>query len=114
PEIQSSVPDEKWQKDIRSLAERENVFCKLSGVVTEIVPSITEWDESLIRPYYEVVLDAFGADRLMFGSDWPVCLLRSSYQKWFETVKTWTAELSETEQANFWEKNARHAYNLEA
>ncbi|MFM9063895.1 MAG: amidohydrolase family protein, partial [Pirellula sp.] len=63
-------------------------------------------------PYWDVALEAFGPDRLMFGSDWPVCLLRSSYADWVAAVSVLAKDLSPQQQANFWGGNANRAYNL--
>lgn len=112
PTIRQSEFDHAWETNLRALAQRENVFCKFSGVVTEVRDA--SWDFELIRPYWNVALDAFGADRLMFGSDWPVCLLRTKYCQWLEAVEALAAELSPSEQAAFWSGNARRAYGLDA
>lgn len=112
PDIQSAKPAEDWAKHIAELAKRERVFCKVSGMVTEISPSITEWTPELLRPYFDIVLEAFGPDRLMFGSDWPVCLLRCDYERWADTVNTFIAELSADEQAAIRGGTAMRAYHL--
>ena len=111
PDIQSSTPDPEWAGNLAELAKRENVSCKISGMVTEVASSI-EWDADLLRPYFEVAWEAFGAERLMFGSDWPVCLLRSGYRHWVETVRSWTDSLSDSEQAAFWGETAASCYGL--
>ena len=69
---------EPWATQIRALAAHENVACKLSGMVTEA--DWAAWSVDDLRPYAEVVLDAFGPERVLFGSDWPVCLLAASYE----------------------------------
>lgn len=97
PKIKHAVFDENWAKNIRLLAERENVVCKLSGLVTEVTSGT--WNEELLKPYFDVVLEAFGSERLMFGSDWPVCLLQATHTKWVDTVQSFIASLSSTEQA---------------
>lgn len=76
PSIRTSEID-SWAKQIRVLATNPNVWCKISGLVTEA--SWTHWRPADFYPYLDVIFDAFGADRLMFGSDWPVCLLAASY-----------------------------------
>ncbi|QEG42031.1 amidohydrolase family protein [Roseimaritima ulvae] len=111
PTIHPGRMDEAWEAAIRDLARRPQVSCKFSGVVTEIVDQ-GEWSLETIRPYWDVVLEAFGPSRLMFGSDWPVCLLRSQYASWVQAVEQLTAPLSETEQTAFWSGNAIQAYNL--
>ncbi|MEU6412739.1 amidohydrolase family protein [Microbispora sp. NPDC046933] len=75
-----------WAGLIRELAASPNVTCKLSGMITEA--RWDDWDAARLRPYAEVVLDAFGPDRLMFGSDWPVCLLAGSLPAWAGAADT--------------------------
>ncbi len=70
------------------------------------------WQVEDFRPYFEVVLDAFGIDRIMFGSDWPVCNLAASYQQVVEIAEYLVSELSESERNKFWAKNARTAYAI--
>jgi L-fuconolactonase len=84
-----------WADQIRELAGQVNITCKLSGLVTEA--DWFDWTVDDLRPYVNVVIDAFGPDRLMFGSDWPVCLLASSYQRWVDTVDELIADLSPDE-----------------
>ncbi len=98
PVISGKGVDGEWERLIRELAKREEVACKVSGMVTEVAADETVSPE-LMRPWFEVVLDAFGAERLMFGSDWPVSLLRTTYGEWADCVKGWTADLSPDEQA---------------
>lgn len=86
-----------WAENVRELARRENVYCKISGMVTEA--DWTHWNEERLAPYLEVVLEAFGPYRLMFGSDWPVCLIASSYQRWFQVVTQAISRLSAEEQS---------------
>jgi len=109
PQIEGA-PDASWCGLIKDLARRPNVCCKLSGLVTE-VPG-WEWTPSLLRPYYETVLEAFGPQRLMFGSDWPVCLWASSYERWLGTVLEWVADLNETEQEWILSRSANEFYGL--
>jgi L-fuconolactonase len=110
PCIRKGVFDEAWATGIRELAQRENVSCKISGMITEVRDDT--WDAELLRPYFETVIDAFGAQRVMFGSDWPVCLLRGNYQAWAETVSEMTSTLSPDEQAALWGGNAARIYGL--
>jgi len=110
PVIRRDAFDEAWARNIRELANRERVSCKLSGMVTEVRDP--EWDTALLRPYFETVLEAFGVERLMFGSDWPVCLLRSEYADWVACVEELVAGLSEDEQAAFWGGNVARIYGL--
>jgi len=100
-----------WQRYIRELAQRENVYCKLSGMVTEA--DWQSWSSGNLRPYFDIVLEAFGPARLMMGSDWPVCLLAATYSRWIETVQGWTEGLSAAEQQRIFGGTAREVYRLE-
>lgn len=100
-----------WKKNIQELAKRENVSCKISGMVTEA--DFGNWTPAQLQPYFEVVLEAFGPARLLFGSDWPVCLVATSYKNWADLVKKTISTFSETEQANIMGKNAVKIYNLQ-
>jgi L-fuconolactonase len=99
-----------WRENIRELARREHVACKLSGVVTEA--DYHAWTETEILPYLEIVLEAFGPERVAFGSDWPVCLVATAYADWFQLVSRFISTLSETEQHWFWEGTAKEVYKL--
>jgi L-fuconolactonase len=99
-----------WLDNMRELARRPNVWCKLSGVVTEA--DSRSWTEQGLRPYLEGALEAFGPRRLMFGSDWPVCLVATGYADWAALAGRFVSRLSETEQEAFWSGNAREAYRL--
>ncbi|MCR3747536.1 amidohydrolase family protein [Lentzea californiensis] len=100
----------EWAELIRALAAHENVTCKLSGLVTEA--DWKSWDVVSLRPYFEVVLDAFGPERLMFGSDWPVCLLAATYEEWLGAARELVSELSPGEQAAIFSETARRVYAL--
>jgi L-fuconolactonase len=99
-----------WRENLRELARRPNVWCKLSGVVTEA--DYGSWTEDSIRPYLETALEAFGPKRLMFGSDWPVCLVACDYLRWSAVASRFVATLSCDEQEQFWYLNAETAYAL--
>jgi L-fuconolactonase len=101
---------EPWRTNIRRLAERDNVYCKVSGLVTEA--DWQRWTEAQLSVYLGTVLDAFGPYRLMFGSDWPVCLVASSYEKWYEVVSRFCEKLSRDEQARIFGGTAIEAYRL--
>ncbi|MDE3200029.1 MAG: amidohydrolase family protein [Acidobacteriota bacterium] len=88
---------EPWASEIQALAQSDNVSCKLSGMVTET--TWREWKAEDFRPYMEVVLEAFGPERLMIGSDWPVCLLSADYGEAMGLVKDFIGTLSSDEQA---------------
>lgn len=110
PVIRSEGLDRDWEKGFRELAKRPNVMCKFSALVTEVRDP--KWSVELLRPYWDVAIEAFGPERLMFGSDWPVCLLRSSYADWVAAVSVYASQLSQDEQSNFWGRNANRAYRL--
>lgn len=104
---------EPWATLLKELAKRDNLVCKLSGVSTEA--DHKEWTEKQLQPYMETALNAFGADRLMFGSDWPVSLLATNYKEWHDIVERFVnAQLSEDERTKFWHTNAVKAYGLNA
>jgi L-fuconolactonase len=99
-----------WRERITELARRGNVYCKVSGMATEA--DWQSWTEADLRPYFDTVLEAFGAKRLMMGSDWPVCLLATGYERWFEVLDGWTAVLSKTERERFCGGTAEEVYKL--
>ena len=101
---------EPWQRDIRRLAAHENVWCKVSGMVTEAAWG--GWTQDDYTPYLDVVFDCFGVDRLMFGSDWPVCTLSGSYSQVVGIVETYIAALSAAEQAKIMGGVASEFYQL--
>jgi L-fuconolactonase len=101
---------EPWARQMRELAQRPNVYCKLSGMVTEA--HYESWTEAELRPYFDVVLEAFGPHRLMFGSDWPVCLVACEYLRWHRLVSNWVSRLSFEEQARVLGGTAAMAYKL--
>lgn len=110
PRIKAGV-FEPWNMSIHELAKRPNVYCKVSGMVTEADYSL--WTEAQLRPYFDAVLDAFGPQRLMFGSDWPVCLVSCSYQRWHQLVSGWVESLSPDETARILGGTAIEAYKLQ-
>lgn len=99
-----------WQSFIVELAHRPNVYCKVSGMVTEA--DYQAWTPEQLRPYFDTVLSAFGAKRVMFGSDWPVCLVACEYGRWAEIVRGWIAELSQAEQDRILGGSAAEAYGI--
>jgi L-fuconolactonase len=101
---------EPWARNIRELARRPHVSCKLSGMVTEA--DVTTWTPAQLQPYFDVVIEAFGARRLLFGSDWPVCLAGVGYAHWKTTVANALRSLSVTEQAAIFGDNAQTFYRL--
>jgi len=110
--VVEGAPPAAWRAQITELARRPNVFCKFSGVVTE-VPGWS-WTPQLLRPYFEVVLQAFGPERLMFGSDWPVCLVAAEYTRWLAFVKDSLAPLTPAEQSAIMGGTATKFYKLKS
>lgn len=102
---------EPWAAQVRQLAAHPNVHCKLSGLVTEA--DWSEWTVDGLRPYVDVVLEAFGPNRLMFGSDWPVSLLASPYGRWVSAAEELTSSLSEDEHTALFGGTARLTYGLD-
>lgn len=100
----------EWTKDIRKIAGLPNVYCKVSGMATEA--HWQQWNEATFRPYLDVVVDAFGMDRLMYGSDWPVCLLAADYEANMNIVKHYFSSFSAEEQNRFFGGNAIQFYQL--
>lgn len=109
PRIKDGVLD-PWRKNIKELARRNNVFCKISGMVTEA--NWDTWKYETLRPYLETVLEAFGPKRLMFGSDWPVLLVAGNYHGWLQTVKHVIEPLSAPERLRILSGTATEAYRL--
>jgi L-fuconolactonase len=101
-----------WRENIKELAKRPNVYCKISGMVTEADPK--HWTPQDLKPYIDTVLEAFGPRRLMFGSDWPVCLSGVTYTRWHDHVKKAIAALSPAEQDRILGGTAVEAYGLKA
>ena len=102
---------EPWAADIGLIADGTNALCKLSGLVTEAKP---DWSVDDLRPYVDHLLSSFGAGRLMFGSDWPVCTLASSYQRWVDAAESLVAGCSAGERLAIFGGNAAQFYRLPA
>ena len=109
PKIKAHVM-EPWKQNLVELAKRPNVYCKLSGMVTEA--DHEKWTPADLQPYIDTVLAAFGPKRLMYGSDWPVCLLASPYKRWFDTLSAAISKLSDSERARILGGTAIEAYAL--
>jgi L-fuconolactonase len=101
---------EPWRTGIRKLSKRSNVYCKLSGMVTE--DTWSRWSIESLRPYLDTVVEAFGIDRLMAGSDWPVCLVATSYDRWWKTLRNYFADFNANERAAIFGATAIRIYNL--
>jgi len=99
-----------WASLMKAISEYPNVYCKLSGMTTEA--DYNNWTSEQIEPYMQLVLDSFGANRILFGSDWPVCLVAGNYTKTKELVTNFIAKLNSEEQAAIMGGNAIEFYNL--
>ena len=99
-----------WASDIKELAKYKNVYCKLSGMVTEA--DWNHWQFENFKKYLSVAFDTFGSDRLMFGSDWPVCLLAGSYEHVVKIIDLFIENLEQEEKNNIMGGNACNFYNL--
>jgi len=110
PDIKNGRIDE-WKNEIEKIGKYENVYCKISGMVTEA--SWKSWKQEDFIPFIDVVIETFGPNRIMYGSDWPVCLVAASYKKVVGIVKEYFSSFSESEQELFFGGNAVRFYNLE-
>jgi L-fuconolactonase len=100
----------EWKKGIEAIAQYDNVHCKLSGMVTEA--DWKNWKKEDFSPYMDTVVGSFGMKRVMFGSDWPVCLVAASYQEMLGIVNVYFSSFSHSEQEQFFGLNAARFYNL--
>jgi L-fuconolactonase len=101
---------EPWRAQIRELARRPHVSCKLSGLVTEA--DYRAWTPEALQPYVETVIESFGPTRVLFGSDWPVCLVACAYDAWVRLVRAYVARLSADEQRAILGGTATRVYRL--
>ncbi len=101
---------EMWKKNIEDLSKHDNVFCKVSGLLTEA--DWLQWQYEDFLPYLDIVFESFGTDRTMFGSDWPVCLLAASYRDAKAIVEKYIETFSKAEKENFMGRNARKFYKI--
>ncbi|HET8828633.1 MAG TPA: amidohydrolase family protein [Pelobium sp.] len=109
PDIKSGKITD-WAVQMKEVAAYQNLYCKVSGMVTEA--DWLNWKYEDFEPFIDVAFNTFGADRLMFGSDWPVCNLAGGYQKVVELVERYTKQLSNLEQEKFWGLNASEFYKI--
>ena len=109
PEIKTKSSVE-WAALMRNVAANSNVYCKLSGLVTEA--DWNHWKKEDLRPYLDVVFDAFGPERLMFGSDWPVCLLAATYQQVLEIIEDYLQDCAADVKEKIFGDNAVQFYRL--
>jgi L-fucono-1,5-lactonase len=100
-----------WQEQLRELAKAPNVCCKVSGLITEAEHGA--WQNKDFRPYLDVAFEAFGEDRLLFGSDWPVCLLSGSYAQVVELLDDYLSGFDQITREKIWGGNAARIYNLD-
>lgn len=110
PEIRAGLL-EPWATRMKAVAEHANVWCKVSGLVTEA--DWRHWRPDHMRQYLDIVYDAFGPDRLMFGSDWPVCLLAATYGDVLQLVEDWSGGLSAPVREGLFGLNAARFYGLD-
>ena len=109
PDIRAHLLD-PWRDHIQELAALPNVVCKMSGLVTQA--DHQQWGAQDLAPYVMHILNTFGEDRVLFGGDWPVLLLASSYHRWVQVLEDLTSHLSRTAKQKFWSENARRCYRL--
>lgn len=101
---------EPWRTEMQELARAENVYCKLSGMVTEA--NWKSWEQTQFQPYLDVVMEAFGPRRVMYGSDWPVCTVAASYGQQYDIISDYISMLSPSEKAQIMGENAVHFYHI--
>ncbi|ADV81882.1 amidohydrolase family protein [Terriglobus saanensis] len=99
-----------WERDFRALARRENVCCKLSGLVTEA--DWNTWTEESLRPVFDIMVESFTPQRMMAGSDWPVCTVATNYDAWWSLLRRGVAKLSDAEQTAVLGGTAERIYKL--
>jgi L-fuconolactonase len=110
PDIRGNKLHAEWQSAIRAVAVHKQVYCKISGIVTEA--DWKKWKPADLKPYLDTVVEAFGTDRIMFGSDWPVCLVAASYAEVIGVFRDYFSSFSKDEQDAFFGGNAITFYNL--
>jgi len=109
PGIKQQLLD-SWQADLHKLAALPNIVCKISGMVTEA--DHEGWQPADLEPFINIALEVFGEERVLFGSDWPVASLASSYRRWYETLEALTARLPVSARRKLWAENARRFYRM--
>jgi predicted TIM-barrel fold metal-dependent hydrolase len=109
PDVKAQALD-PWRAQIRELSNLPNVFCKISGLVAYANP--TNWQPEDLRPFVDHVIESFGWDRVMFGSDWPVCNLAASYGRWVAMLMSLTHTAGEGNQQKLFHDNAIRIYRL--
>ncbi len=109
PQISKGL-DDMWKQNILRLSQNPQVHCKISGMVTETIDY--SWSQGEFTPFLDLVFEAFGTDRIMYGSDWPVCLLAAEYKEQLTIVETYISTLTTNEQEKVMGGNASHFYRL--
>lgn len=109
PVFNGADPGDTWRREMARLASCPQVFCKLSGLANEHGPG---WSADQLRPVFDHVVSVFGAERVMWGSDWPVLDLAGDYVSWFKTAQTLAADLSDNEKRMLFSETARQVYKL--
>ncbi|MFB9056342.1 amidohydrolase family protein [Mariniflexile ostreae] len=109
PNISKGV-DTEWGNNIKALAAYQNVSCKVSGLITETENN--QWEESVFTPFLDTVVNAFGTNRLLFGSDWPVCLLAGNYQEVLNIIMNYFNGFTEEDKKMLMGGNATRVYNI--
>ncbi len=110
PQVKEGILD-PWRSDIAEIAKFPNVYCKVSGLVAYADPA--RWTDDDLRPYIGQVISCFGWDRVLFGSDWPVCTLSASYRRWVEALYSITRSAGAANQKKLFYENAVRVYRLE-
>lgn len=111
PDIKEKKTNE-WKALIKTIAQNPNLYCKLSGLFTEA--AWKSWSPAEFYPYFDVVFEAFGTDRLVYGSDWPVLLLSGSYVQWKSLLEKYMEDFKEEDKEKVFGKNAIQFYNLQS
>jgi len=109
PQVKEKILD-PWRSNICAIAEFPNVFCKISGLIAYADPH--RWTAEDLRPYVDHAIECFGWDRVMFGSDWPVCTLSASYRQWVDVLLSLTGGAGEANQKKLFHDNAIRVYRL--
>jgi predicted TIM-barrel fold metal-dependent hydrolase len=109
PQVRDKILD-PWRSLIREIAKFPNVFCKISGLIAYADPN--NWTAEDLRPYVHHAIECFGWDRVMFGSDWPVCTLSASYRQWVDVLLSLTRSAGEANQKKLFHDNAIQVYRL--
>jgi predicted TIM-barrel fold metal-dependent hydrolase len=109
PQVREKILD-PWRESIHTIAKFPNLFCKISGLVAYAAPQ--NWTAEDLRPYVDHAIECFGWDRVMFGSDWPVCTLSASYRKWVDALVSLTRGAGEVNQKKLFQENAVRIYRL--